>query len=197
MLATDVIREGGANIYGRPLSGSRTTPLWMQVIARERRVASIQVLHGSREVDEVSVYEEMKQSLRASDGLSWDFDDASRTARITPTRGLEFMRRAGFAGNANITEAIILYGSSHSTTSTLTLPTLVAPSVYLWLWLGRPGATIERAIVSDVDGGDPANITLNLGGPAVMEVSGQLGSLYVSRAQMQTSQLSGKLLRIE
>ena len=195
MIAADFVNEGGINLYGFHTRGGqpRQTPVWMQMLAREARVARRRAIGGMQEEETVSVYQSLKSALRGMGNTVLTYDDAGETISIAPTRDAIFARRVGVHPNNTITAAVMAFAES-SQSNEIVMPTFGANS-YVYVWLGKPGVSFQRLLV-EVNPNDWSNAALVFGPASAMTYAGVLGTLFVSSELQQPNQWSGKKVRV-
>ena len=189
LIAQELVLGGELHLY-TPRVGQE--PVWLTLLAHELEEAQQATIDGEPEEEPtMSIYEQVKAILTASDGISVIPDDDAEKIRLAPTSTTDFVRKIGWSGNTAITEAIVATAPQPASMSNqVVVPANTAPA-HIWVWMANPGATLDRVLV------DRADARAQFGDRAELTVNGVLGALWVTTGLQVPSAWVGKTVTLE
>ena len=184
MIVTDIVQNEGKNVFGPHVA----TPAWQGMVSDLGNAAKLRVREGEEEEDE-GFYESLKDTLRASGGLTITPDDDDRRLAFTPTWAATFKRRAGYSATRVITAAYVHLSGVESQSHLVTMPAMSESSAYVWVWFARPGYALRDVVVADV-----GSAYLAFGAGTALSVENMLGTVFVTQEKQLPPQWSNRVV---
>ena len=181
-----VLHQGGESL------ASDTVPAWQRLLSDLGNAAKLQALRSQDGDGEEDVYDAIKGTLQASGGLTITPDDDSQRLTFMPVWAASFIRRAGYSIAPVVSAAEATAHGAESNSHVITMPPSVGPTAYVWLWLARPGLSIQAVDVQGI--GDAVH---QFGAGVALTVGGVLGTLFTTTSAQELAQWAGKAVAIK